>query len=224
MPSKASPAPRTPTRLRARRICAVAVDVQGAAAGDHVGVLDGLGHAPHQRLGRASGSPCRPGTGRRSAAPGPRRPSGGLNGVTGGIGTAARARDRVLDEDDRQHRSLRLIPEAQALDVRPGSMFTLSAGCGMPIADLRAPVRLARARHRPRRQVEDVADVLGELVEVGRSVPFCTGIRFDGTGMSGYRDRDDLGDDAEARRTCARMSAARASGRRAGVGQAGEGR
>ena len=65
-------------------------------------------------------------------------------------------------------------------------MFTLSAGCGIPILICGPQYAWLVPGSGPGVEVEDVAGLLGELAACRRrSVPCCTGIRSTGTGMSG---------------------------------------
>ena len=90
----------------------------------------------------------------------------------------------VLNEDDRQHALGGIEAEAQRLDVGVRVHVDIERRLRHADFDLRPEVGDVGARHRAGLDVEDVAQLVGQLVDICRSVPCCAGILSIGIGTS----------------------------------------
>ena len=113
-------------------------------------------------------------------------PSGGLSGVTSGIGIGIGTFvvGSWMKTTGSSFRSLSNVNERLLTLLCGPSSDDVQRVLRGADPDLRAPVRLARPGHRARVDVEDVADLVRERRDVAESVPWCRGMRSIGIGTS----------------------------------------
>ena len=100
-------------------------------------------------------------------------PNGGWSGLTSGMGIGIGALVSAFWMNTTGIAlSVWLEAEAERLDVRVGGHVGVERGLRDADLDLGAPVGGVHAGQRPGVDVEDVADVRGELVDVGEIGPF----------------------------------------------------